>query len=250
MLRSLVSLFRSRKAAENAQRDLQAAGVGNDAVTVVDTDHNQLDRVFAGAGMQAADAQLYRDGLRRGEAVVIVVVEEVYIAQVGDILDRHEPVDVARRRQELVDNGVITVPIIEEELRVGKRVVERGGVRVFIHVETIPVEVPVTLRDETVRVEHRPVNQPLPNPDALLREQVVEVHEIDEEPVVEKQAVVREEVVIRKEVEERTETVRDVVRRTAVEVEEVPSQESGTTTPASGRSVGDHGDTTAAGGTS
>ena len=41
------------------------------------------------------------------------------------------------------------------------------------------------------------------------------------EPMVSKQARVAEEVVIEKEVAERTETVRDTVRRTEVEVEQL-----------------------------
>ena len=46
-----------------------------------------------------------------------------------------------------------------------------------------------------------------------------------EEPVVTKIAVVREEVIVRKTMQERTETIRDTVRQTEVEVEDLPSSE-------------------------
>jgi uncharacterized protein (TIGR02271 family) len=223
MLRNIVGLFKSRKDAQNAQRDLHGAGFDKDTVTVINNDSDRLDQVFTGAGMQNSDTIVYRDGLRRGETVVMARTDQdAHIEQAGDIFDRHQPVNIERRQRELTDGGVLSIPVIEEELRVGKRVVERGGVRIFVHVETIPVEVPVTLRDETISVERRPVDQVIDNPDAILdqQQQSAELREIDEEPVVEKRVVVKEELVIRKDVEERTETIRDTVRRTDVDVEE------------------------------
>ncbi len=119
----------------------------------------------------------------------------------------------------------IAVPIVEEQLRVGKRAVERGGVRVYTRVQEVPVEEQVTLRDETVHVERRPVNRAVTNADmANLQEGTIEVRETDEEVVVAKDARIVEEVVISKEATQHTETVRDTVRRTDVEVEQVPGQ--------------------------
>jgi uncharacterized protein DUF2382 len=58
------------------------------------------------------------------------------------------------------------------------------------------------------------------------QEQSIEVQEFAEEPVVSKEARVVEEVRIGKETSERTETVRDTVRHTEVEVEQIPGKES------------------------
>jgi hypothetical protein len=55
----------------------------------------------------------------------------------------------------------------------------------------------------------------------FFQERVIEVAETHEVPVVEKEVVVREEVVLRKETAEHTETIRDSVRRTEVEVDEL-----------------------------
>ena len=110
----------------------------------------------------------------------------------------------------------------EEQLQVGKRQVERGRVRIYSHTTETPIEEHVRLREEHVRVERRPVNEELRDPSLLeQRDQVIEVEETAEEAVVAKRARVVEEVVVRKEAEEREETVRDVVRRTDVEVEQV-----------------------------
>ena len=114
------------------------------------------------------------------------------------------------------------IPVVEEELAVGKREVERGGVRVRTEVQERPVQEQVNLREEHVRVERRPVDRPATQADINRAQQsgTIEVREKAEQPVVQKQARVVEEVVVGKEATQRTETVRDTVRRTDVEVEE------------------------------
>ena len=114
------------------------------------------------------------------------------------------------------------IPVVEEEIAIGKREVERGGVRVRTEVEERPVQEQVNLREEHVHVERRPVDRPATEADINRARQsgTLEVREKAEEAVVQKQARVVEEVRIGKEATERTETVRDTVRKTDVEVEE------------------------------
>jgi len=117
-----------------------------------------------------------------------------------------------------------TLPVIEEELKVGKREVRRGGVRVYTRTTERPVEEQVNLREERATVERRPVDRPVSDADsAAFQDKTIEVRETVEEPVVSKTARVVEEVLIGKEVRERTETVGDIVRRTDVEVEQLSS---------------------------
>jgi uncharacterized protein (TIGR02271 family) len=112
------------------------------------------------------------------------------------------------------------IPVTEEQLHVGKRAVERGGVRVHTRIVETPVEEQVRLRDETVQVERRVVDRPAGDVGNAFQERTIEVRETDEEAVVAKTARVTEEVVVRKDVEERAQTVSDTVRRTEVEVED------------------------------
>ncbi len=120
-----------------------------------------------------------------------------------------------------------TIPVIEEELQVGKREVERGGVRVESHVSEKPVEEQVTLREERINVERRPVDRPVTGADAnAFKEGTIEVKERAEQAVVNKQARVVEEVVVNKDVAERTERVQDTVRRTDVEVEKFDADQT------------------------
>ncbi|MFZ6178096.1 YsnF/AvaK domain-containing protein [Nannocystis pusilla] len=111
--------------------------------------------------------------------------------------------------------------VVEEDLLVGKRVIEHGRVRVYSRVTERPVEEQVSLREEHVTVKRRPVDRPATGEDMnAFRESSVEMTEYAEEAVVAKEARVVEEVVVGREVETHTETVRDKVRRTDVEVVE------------------------------
>ena len=116
--------------------------------------------------------------------------------------------------------------VVEEELAVGKRQVQRGGARVHTFVTETPVSEQVSLHEEHVTVQRRPVDRAVTGTDAAFREGTIEVTETAEVPVVAKSARVVEEVVVGKTATDRVETVSDTVRRTDVEVEEIP----GTTT--------------------
>jgi len=121
--------------------------------------------------------------------------------------------------------GEKTIPVVEEELRVGKRAVEKGGVRVHTSVEETPVRENVELREENVYVDRRPVNRPVePSADAF-QERTYEVRQMGEEAVADKQARVVEEVVVGKDVDTHTETVEDTVRRTRVDVEQIGNRD-------------------------
>ena len=114
------------------------------------------------------------------------------------------------------------IPIVEEELVVGKREVNRGGVRVYRRMVEIPVEESIQLREEHVTVERRPVDRAVTEQDlAFQGGHTIELTETAEEAVVGKSAYVVEEVHIGKQASERTERIHDTVRRTEVQLEEI-----------------------------
>lgn len=132
----------------------------------------------------------------------------------------HRRSDVSDRgRRDIENKNEATIPRIEENLEVGKRTVERGGVRVRSRIVERPVEEHVRLREENIHVERKPVNRPVADAEAnAFREREIELTERAEIPVVNKQARVVEEVKVTKDVNERDETVRDTVRNTEVDV--------------------------------
>jgi uncharacterized protein (TIGR02271 family) len=201
---------------------------------------------LVGMGIPEEEAQHYSEAIRRGGVLVAVRSSDDMTERAVSIMERHNPIDIERRAAEWRAEGwtpsEITAreqrtvetqqPItshtereadfqeVEEELKVGKREVERSGARVSSRVVEEPVEEDITLREERVDVERRPVDRPASEKDLeAFEEGAVEFRERAEEPVVQKEAHVAEEVHVGKEVEERTETVRDTLRRVEVDVE-------------------------------
>jgi uncharacterized protein (TIGR02271 family) len=123
-----------------------------------------------------------------------------------------------------------SIPIIEENLEVGKRTVQTGGVRLRSRIVERPVEETLRLREERVNIERNSVDRPATEADfAAFKEGEVEMIERAEVPVVSKQARVVEEVSLGKEVNERNETVSDTVRKTEVDVENIEASRTGST---------------------
>jgi stress response protein YsnF len=144
-----------------------------------------------------------------------------------------EPTRPAQRAEdtspEFVDQD--RLPVVEERLRIGKRQMVRGGARVRSHTREEPAEELVSLDEEIIEVGSRPCERELSQQEVedggLFSDRVFEIAQMREEPVVTKVAVVREEVIVRKTVKKRTETIRDTVRRTDVEVEDLPASDGG-----------------------
>ena len=129
--------------------------------------------------------------------------------------------DMSREREEVI-------PVVKEELEIGKRATERRY-RVKTYVVEHPVEKTVTVRDERVEIEHRPISGRTGDL-RMPQEREIEVVERHEEPFAEKRVTGQEEIVVRKEVVERPETVRGTVRETKVDVEKEPAGTAARTT--------------------
>jgi uncharacterized protein (TIGR02271 family) len=112
----------------------------------------------------------------------------------------------------------VTMTRSEEELRVGKRDVQAGTMRLRKYVETEPVSEDVELRRETVDVERRPVNEPARGGE--IGEEEADMSLRREEAVADKEAVTKEEISARKRTETERETVSDELRKERIETDE------------------------------
>jgi uncharacterized protein (TIGR02271 family) len=248
---TLVGVFKDYKTAQTAAQELERSGFSADNVHVTGEARDSsgqgeraseagggvagfFRRLF-GSEVDEEETGFYEAAVRRGNAVVTVDADEGKVNSAVEIMNRNGAVDVEKDasssgNRDDVQRDKRSIPIVEEELQVGKRAVQRGGVRLYSRVTDRPVEEQVTLREEHVRVERRPVDRPVSAADtANLRDQTIEVTEMAEEPVVSKRARVVEEVSVGKETTERTDTIRDTVRRTDVNVEKA-GKEAGPTT--------------------
>jgi uncharacterized protein (TIGR02271 family) len=200
----------------------------------------------------------------RGSIVTVHATSEDYAERAADILDEYGAVDVDERATQygygsqgyvattgsttttgindltvgttqttgVVNEGeTISVPIIEENLQVGKQTVQTGGVRVRSRIIERPVEEHLRLRSERVIIQRNPVDRTATKADfTTFREGEVELTEHAERAVVAKEARVVEEVTVGKQVDERDEVIQDTVRRTDVDVEQVnPTLHTSTT---------------------
>jgi len=199
------------------------------------------------------DRHTYEEGVRRGGVLLTVDVDEDHVDDAVRVLEEAETVDIDDRSQQWRSSGWTgspavgamsggyadkdlpntayatstgtvdnrdeqVIPVVEEQLVVGKREVDRGGVRVRSYVTETPVHEQIRLRNERVNVERRPVDREVSGTDAF-RERTIDMTATGEEAVVGKTAHVVEEVVVSKTADERVEQIDDTVRRTDVEVD-------------------------------
>ncbi len=120
------------------------------------------------------------------------------------------------------------IPLHEEQLKVGKREVEAGGIRLRKIIRTETVQQPVELRREDIVVERVPATEGQPTGRAFEGEDVY-IPLRREEPIAEKETRVREAVRVSKTAETERQTVSEQVRR-----EDIQTQREGA--GASGRS--------------
>lgn len=173
------------------------------------------------SGFRHEAQPLTREEVTREREMVTSAKQAPLTAKQAPVAATQAPVTAAQDLQP-GQKGEIHVPITQEELSVGTRPVQRGGVRIYRHVEEQPVHEQVQLREEHVVVDRHPVDRPLtPADQDAFQDRSYEVREMAEEAVVAKQARVVEEIVVRKDVDTRTETIDDTVRHTDVEVQPV-----------------------------
>ncbi len=123
-------------------------------------------------------------------------------------------------RDAALATGEETIQLAEETLRVGKRDVNHGRVRLRSYVVETPVHESINLRNEQVDVARRPVNRPLGAGENLFQERTISAEQHSEEAVVSKEAHVYEEVSLGKTAHDRTQEINETVRKTELEVDD------------------------------
>ena len=210
------------------------------------------NRLF-GDDIHEHEATVYRQSVEDGGVVVSARVLDSEVAHAVAILDIHRPVDIHDRavtsgiapaaHVEAVEKKLDAVPLAaaqqvalpakvaeahndvlrlaEEQLQVGKRLVESGRTRVRRYVTERPVTANVTLHEEHAEVLRRAITDPKYVGNIDWADKEVEVVETAEHALANKTARIVEEVSLRKIGTDRVETVSDKIRRQQVEIERV-----------------------------
>jgi uncharacterized protein (TIGR02271 family) len=216
-------------------------------------------RLF-GRDVAQHEATVYSRTVESGGVVLTVRVRESDAAKAMGILNAHSAVDVMSRagQQGLISETqaqktapmatapVATAPVAtapatiaagaasgeevlalaEEQLNIGKRLIQQGTTRIRRFITEKPVETQVTLHEEHAQVIRRAISDPNYVRNIDWTDKTIAVTETAEEAVVDKTARIVEEVVVRKEGSDQVKTVRDKVRRQQVEVDRVSGETS------------------------
>ena len=268
MAKTIVGLYDDRTTARKVLNDLESAGFGQDHLRFasnekgdqtdydIDASKDATPDALSRYGVAEDESRFYSEGVRRGGSIVIARVHDQDVDKAVDIMARHNPVryedrqedyladydekataysadQIQENRSQYADQSKQRLQEIEEHIKIGKREVVRGGVRVHQYVETDVEEETLRLRDEEITVDRTNVNRTLSadEANAAFEDKTVELVERDEEAVVEKTAMVTGEVTVGKDVNVREETVGGEVRRTRVEVEQIADQTYSTMDP-------------------
>lgn len=265
MAKTLAGLYDDRTTAHRVLTGLEALGFGSDHLQFASqemgdrndyevdgaegADPDELTRM----GVPEKDADAYAEGVRRGGSLVVARVHDTNVEQAADVMARHNPVPMEARRKEYEEEGFSgydrdadaysddeivqerkrfageaqqRMKEIEERLKIGKREVVRGGVRVHKYVDTDIVEETLRLREEQVDIDRTTADRKATaaDLDGAFEEKTIEMVERGQEAVVEKTAAVTGEVAVGKEVNVREETVGGTVRSTRIEVEQLEGE--------------------------
>jgi len=208
-------------------------------------------RLFGGDDdMYRHEAAVYNQVVGKGGVVVSARVLDTEVAHAVAILDLHRPVDVHDRaitsgiappaHVEAVEKKLDAVPLAaaqqvalpakvaerndqilrlaEEQLQVGKQMVESGRTRVRRFVTERPVSADVTLHEEHAEVLRKAITDPKYVGAIDWADREIEAVETAEHALVSKSARIVEEVSLKKIGADHVETVHDKIRRQQVEI--------------------------------
>ena len=243
--RTIAALYNTSADAERARGALLTAGLSSEQIHIVSNEQginassmssethstgfmSSIKHLF----MPASEAHSYSEGVRQGGTFVAVTTDDNEVDTIITLLEQTNPVDLEQSEETWAKSGWTApstaatassaadkIEVMEENIKVGRRDVDRGSVRIRSYVVEQPFSQSVTLREEQVGIERHAVDRPIGTGETFT-DRTIELNQMGEEVVVEKSARVKEEISLHKDVQQRSQTVTDKVRHTEVEVED------------------------------
>jgi stress response protein YsnF len=258
----IVTLYDTAEHAEAAKRSLEAAGFAPSEISMINrktlgltadklAEPGLWHKLF-GHDIEQYEATVYGRSVEAGGVVLTIRVPEADAARATSILNAHRAIDLSKRAEqqgllptvaasssekiEAVRKAPVTaaaaaftgeevLALAEEQINVGKRVIQGGATRIRRFVTETPVEAQVTLHEEHARIMRRAATDPNYIRNVDWTDKTIEIRETAEEPVVTKSVHITEEVVIQREGSDHVKTLHDKVRRQQVEGERVETGE-------------------------
>jgi uncharacterized protein (TIGR02271 family) len=209
-----------------------------------------LWRRLFGGDIHEHEATVFRETIQEGGTVISVRALDSEVAHATGILDVHRPIDVHDRaittgiapaaRVEAIEKEIATTPLApaqriatspeaaavhrdvlqlaEEQLQVGKEMVETGRTRVRRYTTERDASADISLHDEHAEVLRRAVTEPMSFKDVDWADSEIEVVETAEHAVASKTARIVEEIALKKVGTDHVETIHERLRRQQAEV--------------------------------
>ena len=126
------------------------------------------------------------------------------------------------------EQAVAAIPLVEERIRIDKKQVDSGRLRVRVSVGEREEQVPVELAHDEVEVRRVPRGVPLTAlPSVRIEGNVTVIPIVEERVVVEKRLVLVEEIHVRRKLVTATETVSVMLRAEQADIEESVTRSEG-----------------------
>ena len=263
---TVIGVFATKDQAQNAVQALQSAGYDSASIDFMSDDsyRDASMRTKRDDSQKGFFASLFSDDddydynnlhqtARRGNVVTVHTNDMTSAERAADILDQYGAINADEASTKLQTASVTddhtldavssdltyadnytdtydasqTIDVVKEDVAIGKREVNTGGVRVRSRIISRPVEETVRLREEHVFVTRTPVNKPVDaNTLDAFQEKTISLTETAEQALVQKTARVVEQVQVGKEATEHVETIHETVRETDVDVERVAATDT------------------------
>jgi stress response protein YsnF len=242
---TVIGIYNDRNRAIEAEQELIRSGFLKETVDISSgstghsgsSDSSKSKGFFASLFGSDDEVNSYSQAADRGTLVTVHASSRNEAERAATILDKFGSVEIGDSRHNTrsgagsasgytnEQTGDMSIPVIEEDMQVGKRDIETGSTRIRSRIIERPVEEHLRLREEHITVDRHPVNRPASEADLnSFKDTTIEAHEHAEVPIVKKQARVVEEVNIHKEVSEHDETVRGSVRKQDVDVDRIDTE--------------------------
>ena len=188
-------------------------------------------------GTDEKTSKRYSSVASRGTVVTVYTDSMADAKKAAAILDQYGAIDFDKRATAYENNSFDAtknqnylnenfsdgkIEVIKENLAVGKREVQTGGVTVKSRIVEKPVVETLRLREEHITIDRKPVDRPATAAD--FQDETITLTETAEEAVVGKNARVVEEISVGKEATTRTEEIRETVRETEVDIVETAGE--------------------------
>ena len=152
MSTTIIAMYDNADKAQQVADEVVRAGVSRDAIDVLrggNGSSSSLVGKLTERGVEAREAAIYAEVIAKGGSMVVVDAPDETAEDACEIMNRFDAPDLEQLVAEAAGSRPEqeSVPVVEEQVSIGKRKVLRGGMRVTSTVSERPIEETVRLRE-------------------------------------------------------------------------------------------------------